>query len=294
MLRAESRGPRTGRAGAKARRREARARTGRSVLRGFPWWRGAAIVAGAGTDPGSGSGAHGPAGPRREVHGSRAAGLLSDGGGGWARASRRAAGRGSECAGRRPRRSVAGRARRGPARRRRRRRRPRGGGAGEGRGRRARRRAPRGRPEPERAREPGGVARAPLPALECGAAPGEVRPGSGPWAERGGGHSTGIAGRRPGRLAWTGDVPLELCGSPEVARSSSHCASVSRVESEPLVPAWPWQCPRPYTRCRIGDPRSHLRAGSSPLGQVGRPRHRGRRVQDAIMTSEACMGAQVL
>lgn len=132
MLRAESRGPRTGRAGAEARRREARARTGRSVLRGFPWWRGAAIVAGAGTDRGSGSGAHGPAGPRREVHGSRAVGLLSDGGGGWARASRRAAGRGSECAGRRPCRSVAGRARRGPARRRRRRRRPRGGGAGGG------------------------------------------------------------------------------------------------------------------------------------------------------------------
>lgn len=155
---------------------------------------------------------------------------------------------------------------------------------GRGRGRRARRRAPRGRPEPGRAGEPGGVARAPLPALECGAAPGEVRPASGPWAERGGGHSTGIAGRRPGRLAWTGDVPLELCGSPEVARSSSHCASVSRVESEPLVP----------TRCRIGDPRSHLRSDSSPLGQVGRLRHRGKRIQDAIMTSEACMGAQVL
>ena len=168
---------------------------------------------------------------------------------------------------------------------------PRGGGAGEGRGRRARRRAPRGRPEPDWAGEPGGVARAPLPALERGTAPGEVRPGSGPWAERGGGHSAGIAGRRPGRLAWTRDVPLEFCGSPEVARSSSHCASVSRVESQPLVPAWPRQFPRPYTRCRVGDPRSHLRAGPSPLGQVGRLRHRGRRVQDAIMTSEACMGA---
>lgn len=61
----------------------------------------------------------------------RTGGLLSDGGGGQARAGRSAEGRGSERAGRGRRRSVANRARRGPARRR-----PRGGDAAEGRGRR--------------------------------------------------------------------------------------------------------------------------------------------------------------
>lgn len=164
---------------------------------------------------GARSGAHGPAGPRQEVHGSRAGGLLSDGGGGWARAGWRAAGRGSECAGRRPRRSVASRARREPERRRRRRRRPRGGGAGEGRGRRSERRAPRGKTAQGGAGAPRGVSRAPLPALERGDGarfspplPPPARPGSRPSAALDACHRSETAGGWLGQLAWTRDAPL--------------------------------------------------------------------------------------
>lgn len=103
-----------GAATAEAQRPEAQARPGRRLL----------------AAPGPARrrarrGAHGPAGPGRKSAAAAAGGLLSDGGGGRARAGRRAAGRGSERAGRSPRRSVAGRARPGPRG---------GGGGGGGRG----------------------------------------------------------------------------------------------------------------------------------------------------------------
>lgn len=276
-------------------------RPGRSVLRCFPWWRGAAILAGAERDQGPGH--RGRPGPGRKFT---------------------AAGRAAYC----PMAAVAGRARTGgrrdaevsapdavPAARS-----PaghvaglrRGGGGGGGRGAGAPARGGVGARRgwrPWAGPRPTGLGKLevcparlfqrsspvmapssppPLPPPEKpGPAPvfGQGWAGATPWRWLAGGLDS-LRGDETGRLEFAG-----------VWRARAPLPTVPQFpgwEASPLCRLCPIRTLPPTRGCRIGDPGCHPWAGPSPPRQVERLRHRGGSVQDAIVTSKARMRAQVL